>query len=129
MDDQTVNYTEERYKEARKELEGLLKTVGYDISKINSFPTSGWLETPRQEERQYSMVQGLTILDALDAIIPPPKPLDKPLRVPIQRRLHRNWSRDRPGWTRRDGSLEDRRQGDLHAFRKVGECKTIEHTR
>src|SRR2546428_205765 len=27
MDDQTVKYTEERYKEARKELEGLLKTI------------------------------------------------------------------------------------------------------
>src|SRR5438876_4523 len=43
MDDQTVKYTEERYKEARKELEGLLKTVGYDVSKINFVPTSGWL--------------------------------------------------------------------------------------
>src|SRR2546430_1831159 len=43
MDDQTVKYGEERYKEARKELEGLLKTVGYDVSKINFIPTSGWL--------------------------------------------------------------------------------------
>ncbi len=45
MDDQTVKYTEERYKEARKELEGLLKTVGYDVSKINFVPTSGWFES------------------------------------------------------------------------------------
>src|SRR5207245_2178118 len=43
MDDQTVKYSEERYKECRKELEGLLKTVGFDISKIPFVPTSGWL--------------------------------------------------------------------------------------
>src|SRR6266436_5777539 len=41
-------------------------------------------------------------------------------------RLHDNRSWDRPGRTRRDGSVEGRRQGDLHAFREVGECKTIE---
>ncbi len=39
MDDQTVKFEEERYKECRKELEGLLKTVGYDITKINCIPT------------------------------------------------------------------------------------------
>src|SRR6266568_4399038 len=43
MDDQTVKYSEERYKECRKELEGLLKTVGFDVSKVPFVPTSGWL--------------------------------------------------------------------------------------
>ena len=43
MDDQTVKYSEERYKECRKELEGLLKTVGFDVTKIPFVPTSGWL--------------------------------------------------------------------------------------
>ncbi len=43
MDDQTVNYGEERYKECKKEMESLLKVVGYDTSKIQFVPVSGWL--------------------------------------------------------------------------------------
>src|SRR5437016_5780618 len=85
MDDQTVKYTEERYKEARKELEGLLKTVGYDVSKINFVPTSGWLgDNLAKKSSNTPWYKGPSILDALDAIVPPAKPLDKPLRVPIQ---------------------------------------------
>src|SRR5438477_11937850 len=85
MDDQTVKYTEERYKEARKELEGLLKTVGYDVSKINFVPTSGWLgDNLAKKSANTPWYKGPSILDALDAIVPPAKPLDKPLRVPIQ---------------------------------------------
>src|SRR5260370_8629664 len=85
MDDQTVKYTEERYKEARKELEGLLKTVGYDVSKINFVPTSGWLgDNLTKKSANTPWYKVLSILDALDAIIQPPKPLDKPLILPIQ---------------------------------------------
>src|SRR5437879_13738788 len=43
MDQQTVKYSDERYKECRKELEGLLKTVGIDVSKVAFVPSSGWL--------------------------------------------------------------------------------------
>ena len=40
MDDATVNYSQERYEECKKELEGLLKVVGYDLSLIHiSEPT------------------------------------------------------------------------------------------
>src|SRR5437899_11545945 len=39
MDDQTVKYGEERYKEARKELGGRRKTVGYEVCKNNFIPT------------------------------------------------------------------------------------------
>src|SRR6266850_7809371 len=85
MDDQTVKYTEERYKEARKELEGLLKTVGYDISKIPFVPTSGWLgDNLSKKSTNTPWYKGVTVFDALNDFIPPPKPLDKPLRVPIQ---------------------------------------------
>src|SRR3972149_2082860 len=43
MDDATVNYAEERYKECRKEMESLLKVVGYDVSKLQFVPVSGWI--------------------------------------------------------------------------------------
>jgi len=85
MDDQTVKYSEERYKECRKELEGLLKTVGFDITKIPFVPTSGWLgDNLSKKSTNTPWYKGTTVFDALNDFTPPPKPLDKPLRVPIQ---------------------------------------------
>src|SRR2546430_3321063 len=85
MDRQKGKDTEEPYKEAKKELEGLLKAGGYDVSKINFVPTSGWLgDTLAKKSANTPWYKGPSILDALDAIVPPAEPLDKPLRVPIQ---------------------------------------------
>jgi elongation factor 1-alpha len=85
MDDQTVKYSEERYKECRKELEGLLKTVGFDVTKIPFVPTSGWLgDNLSKKSTNTPWYKGTTVFDALNDFTPPPKPLDKPLRVPIQ---------------------------------------------
>src|SRR6266550_3575235 len=127
MDDQTVKYTEERYKEARKELEGLLKTVGYDVSKINFVPTSGWLgDNLAKKSANTPWYKGPSILDALDAIVPPAKPLDKPLRVPIQDVYTITGVGTVSVGRVETGILKD---GDKVIFMpsgKVGECKTIE---
>ncbi|MGC8849899.1 MAG: translation elongation factor EF-1 subunit alpha [Candidatus Bathyarchaeia archaeon] len=85
MDDPTVNYSKERYEECRKELESLLKTVGYDVSKIDFIPASGWKGDNLSElSSNTPWYQGPTVLEALDKFQPPPKPVDKPLRIPIQ---------------------------------------------
>ena len=85
MDDSTVKYAKERYEECRRELEGLLKTVGYNVSKINFVPTSGWLgDNLKAKSKNTAWYTGPTLFEALDAFQQPPKPLDKPLRVPIQ---------------------------------------------
>src|SRR6266702_1840929 len=127
MDDQTVKYGEERYKEARKELEGLLKTVGYDVSKINFIPTSGWLgDNLAKNSPNTPWYKGPTILVALDQIIPPPKPLDKPLRVPIQDVYTITGVGTVPVGRVETGVLKD---GDKVIFMpsgKLGEVKTIE---
>ncbi|OLB46951.1 translation elongation factor EF-1 subunit alpha [archaeon 13_1_40CM_4_53_4] len=127
MDDQTVKYGEERYKEARKELEGLLKTVGYDVSKINFIPTSGWLgDNLAKSSPNTPWYKGPTILVALDQIIPPPKPLDKPLRVPIQDVYTITGVGTVPVGRVETGVLKD---GDKVIFMpsgKLGEVKTIE---
>src|SRR5213592_3143811 len=127
MDDQTVKYGEERYKEARKELEGLLKTVGYDVSKINFIPTSGWLgDNLAKNSPNTPWYKGPTILVALDQIIPPPKPLDKPLRVPIQDVYTITGVGTVPVGRVETGVLRD---GDMVIFMpsgKLGEVKTIE---
>ncbi len=85
MDDPTVKYSKERYDECLKELEVLLKTVGYDVSKVDFVPTSGWqgdnLTDSSSETKWY---EGATLIEALDKFQPPPKPTDKPLRIPVQ---------------------------------------------
>ncbi|RLE68395.1 MAG: translation elongation factor EF-1 subunit alpha [Thermoprotei archaeon] len=85
MDDQTVNYSKERYEECKAKLEQLLKTIGYDVRKIRFIPVSAWkgdnLITRSENMPWYD---GPTLFEALDEFQEPPKPVDKPLRLPIQ---------------------------------------------
>jgi elongation factor 1-alpha len=85
MDDATVKYAQDRYEECMKELQELLKTVGYDVSKINFIPTSGWKgDNLTEKSADTQWYDGPTVVETLDTFQAPPKPTDKPLRVPVQ---------------------------------------------
>jgi elongation factor 1-alpha len=85
MDDQTVKYSEQRYNETKQDIENLLKTVGYDIKKVNMIPVSGWTgENLVKKSTNMPWYKGMTLIEALDQFVEPPKPIDKPLRLPIQ---------------------------------------------
>jgi len=85
MDDQTVNYGEERYKECKKEMESLLRVVGYDTSKIQFVPVSGWLgDNLVKPSPKMPWYKGPTMIETLNSFQEPPKPTEKPLRVPVQ---------------------------------------------
>ncbi|MGB9684508.1 MAG: translation elongation factor EF-1 subunit alpha [Candidatus Bathyarchaeales archaeon] len=85
MDDASVNWSEERYNEVKNEVSRMLRMVGYKVDKIPFVPTSGWtgdnLVKPSDKMPWY---KGPTLIDALDVFEIPPKPLDKPLRIPVQ---------------------------------------------
>ncbi|MBX5320506.1 MAG: translation elongation factor EF-1 subunit alpha [Candidatus Bathyarchaeota archaeon] len=85
MDDASVNWSEERYNEVKNEVSRMLRMVGYKVDKIPFVPTSGWtgdnLVKPSDKMPWY---KGPTLIDALDDFEIPPKPLDKPLRIPVQ---------------------------------------------
>ncbi len=85
MDDATVKFAQDRYEECKKEIESLLKAVGYDPSKISFVPVSGWtgdnLTKPSEKMDWY---KGPTLIDVLNTFTIPPKPTGKPLRIPIQ---------------------------------------------
>merc|ERR1712100_779887 len=85
MDDPTVEYKEDRYLEIKAELTAYLKKVGYNPAKIEFIPISGW-NGDNMIERSTNMpwYKGPILLDALDAIPPPKRPIDKPLRLPLQ---------------------------------------------
>jgi len=85
MDDPSTNYSEERYNEIKGELTSYLKKVGYNPAKIQFIPISGW-NGDNMIERSTNMpwYKGPILLEALDAIPTPKRPIDKALRLPLQ---------------------------------------------
>ncbi len=80
-----VNYDKAAYEKTKEEVEKLLRTVGYDTSKIPFVPISAWYgDNVVQRSDKMSWYDGPTVVDALDSINPPEQPVDKPLRIPIQ---------------------------------------------
>jgi elongation factor 1-alpha len=85
MDDPSVNWSEQRYEEVKDGISRLLKMVGYDPSKISFVPTSGWTgDNLVEKSDKMPWYNGPSLLEALDTFELPPKPTDKPLRIPVQ---------------------------------------------
>ena len=85
MDDPTVNWGEQRYLEVKDGVSRLLQMVGYDASKISFVPTSGWTgDNLVKKSTNMTWYKGPTLIEALDTFAVPPKPTDKPLRLPVQ---------------------------------------------
>jgi elongation factor 1-alpha len=84
MDDNTVNFSEDRYKEIKEEVSAMLKRIGYNPSKIPFVPVSGWSgENLAEPSERMPWWTGGTLVDALDGVVPPKRPIEKPLRIPI----------------------------------------------
>ncbi|MHA1506554.1 MAG: translation elongation factor EF-1 subunit alpha [Candidatus Asgardarchaeia archaeon] len=85
MDATQPPYSKERYEEIVAEMKKLLSRVGYKVDKIRFVPISG-LKGDNLVEKSPNMpwYDGPTLIEALDEFVPPPKPLDKPLRIPIE---------------------------------------------
>jgi len=85
MDDASVNWSKERYEEIRKEVETLLKQVGYKVDEVPFVPVSAWTgDNLLEKSGNMPWYDGPTLIEALDMLKVPPKPVDKPLRIPVQ---------------------------------------------
>jgi elongation factor 1-alpha len=85
MDDKSVNFAQSRYDEIVKEMKDFLKKVGYNPEKVPFVPLSGWTgDNMLEKSANLPWYKGPTLIDALDAIDPPKRPTEKPLRVPLQ---------------------------------------------
>merc|ERR1712080_222130 len=93
----TCKYSQERYEEIIKETSNFIKKVGFNPKGVPFVPISGWhgdnmIEATTnmpwykgwKKETKSGEVTGKTLLDAIDAIEPPTRPTDKPLRLPLQ---------------------------------------------
>merc|ERR1719351_40778 len=97
MDSTEPPYSQARFEEIQKEVSGFIKKVGYNPAAVAFVPISGWhgdnmIEASTnmgwfkgwEVTRKEGNAKGTTLLEALDAIIPPQRPTDKPLRLPLQ---------------------------------------------
>ena len=80
-----VNYSQATFDKVKADVEAKLKTVGYNIAKIQFIPTSS-LKGENVVTRSANMAwyNGPTILEQLDKFDIPDKPTQLPLRLPIQ---------------------------------------------
>jgi len=85
MDDATVNWSQERFEEIKNEISRMLSMAGFKVEKIPFVPTSGWfgdnLVKPSEKMPWY---KGPALYEALDVFQVPTKPIEKPLRLPVQ---------------------------------------------
>jgi len=85
MDDKSVKYNKARYQEIVAEMKKFLKTVGFKPKKIPFIPISGWVgDNMLEPSKNMPWYKGPFVLKALDAIKPPKRPVEKPLRLPLQ---------------------------------------------
>ncbi len=85
MDATQPPWSEKRYKQIVQILSKFLKSIGYDPSKIPFIPVSAWTgDNLIERSPNMPWYNGPTLIEALDMLQPPSKPIDKPLRIPIQ---------------------------------------------
>ncbi|WAR17136.1 EF1A-like protein [Mya arenaria] len=97
MDSTEPPYSEKRFNEIKTEVTNYIKKIGYNPKAVPFVPISGWhgdnmLEESSnmgwykgwEVERKEGKANGKTLHDALDAILPPSRPTDKALRLPLQ---------------------------------------------
>jgi len=98
IDNTEPPYSEARFNEIKKEVEGYVKKVGYQPKTVAFVPISGWhgdnmvdastnmswYKGWNTERKKSGKTTGKTLFQAMDNIEQPDRPSDKPLRLPLQ---------------------------------------------
>jgi elongation factor 1-alpha len=87
MDISGVDWSEDKYKSACEQVTNLLKTAGFarQLDRIPMIPASSLNgDNVYDKSDKCSWYNGPTLFEAIDAAQMPNKPVDKPLRLPIQ---------------------------------------------
>jgi elongation factor 1-alpha len=85
MDISGVDYSEDKYNSVVTEVSNLLKTAGFNPADVPMIAGSSFHgENIFNKSSNMPWYKGPTLFEAIDAIKMPPKPTDRPLRLPIQ---------------------------------------------
>ena len=79
------DYDQANFNKIKEDMSTLMKSVGYDPTKVNFVPIASLPgENVFNKTDKMSWYEGGTLLDAINALNPPEKPTELPLRLPIQ---------------------------------------------
>ncbi|XP_006887503.1 PREDICTED: elongation factor 1-alpha 1-like [Elephantulus edwardii] len=97
MDSTEPPYSQKRYEEIVKEVSTYIKKIGYNPDTVAFVPVSGWNGDNMLEPsanmpwfkgwkvtQKDASASGTTLFEALDCILPPTRPTDNPLCLPLQ---------------------------------------------
>jgi elongation factor 1-alpha len=122
-----ADYDKEKYEKVKEDIENLLQIVGYKIKDIRFIPTSAFKgDNVSASSDKMGWYGGPTILEALDTLKEPEKPINLPLRIPVQDVYSITGAGTVPVGRVETGRL---RKGDKVIFSpigKSGEVKSIE---
>ena len=85
MDATQPEYDEKRFNEVKEEVTSLMKTIGYNLDRVQFVPTSAFVgDNSTKASDKLGWWKGDTILTGLDKFEQPEKPTKLPLRWPVQ---------------------------------------------
>ncbi len=80
-----AKYDEKRFNEVKEQLSQLIKMVGYNPANITFIPMSAFMgDNISKKSENTPWYTGPTLLESLDMLTEPEKPIELPLRLPIQ---------------------------------------------
>ena len=127
MDISGVDWSEDKYNQACKEVSGLLKMAGYKPDDIPMIPASSLHgDNVYNKSDKCSWYKGPTLFEAIDKVTMPPKPINKPLRLPIQDVYKISGIGTVPVGKIETGTLNVGKNVVFNPSQKSGEVKSIE---
>ena len=85
MDISGVEYSQEKYNQVKSEMEQFLKTVGYNPANVKFVPIAALKgDNVYNKSENMSWYDGKTLYEEINTLDEPEKPVDLPLRLPIQ---------------------------------------------
>ena len=127
MDISGVDWSEDKYNSACTEVSALLKMAGFKPDDIPMIPASSLNgDNVYNKSDKCSWYKGPTLFEAIDKITMPKKPLDKPLRLPIQDVYKISGIGTVPVGKIETGTLNVGKNVVFNPSQKSGEVKSIE---
>lgn len=78
-------YSEKRYNDVKEDVENLLRTIRYNMENVQFVPISALKnDNVTAPSENFPWYKGITFLDAMNNLKEPEKPIDLPLRLPVQ---------------------------------------------
>lgn len=127
MDATKPEFSEARFNELKDEMTKLLKGVGYKTDRIPFIPISSYKgENITKNSTKMSWYKGHALVPSLNDFTVPPKPTDKPLRLPVQDVYSITGAGTVPVGRIETGLLKVGMKVHFMPADKVGEVKSIE---